>query len=329
MRVKAAASFILAFALAGLASCDKSAKKPDSSDGTAEAFRVAIILPRSIDTDEWTKAGYDGLMLIRKALGAETSYRENVPDADFEKAYEDYAAQGFDFIIGHGGQFIPAAEKAAARFPRTSFAVVALYGGNNTNLGGISMREGEMGYLLGVVAATKTRTKRVAFLGGAQNPSNKEITDSFRRGVLAADPSIRLRVDWVGDFTDSARAEALAREQISAGVDVILVLAGQAGDEVHSLAEKAGVFTLGWISDMSRLAPKAVVTSNVQDVPEMLLRGATLAKLGRWEGKQYRFGMAEGVQGLAPFNGLLSKQEELRIDSARNDILSGKLDTAR
>jgi basic membrane protein A len=58
----------------------------------------------------------------------------------------------------------------------------------------------------------------------------------------------------------------------------------------------------------------------------MLLRAATLAKQGRWEGKQYRFGMAEGVQRLAPFNGLLSAQEEALVETVRKDILSGKID---
>jgi basic membrane protein A len=59
----------------------------------------------------------------------------------------------------------------------------------------------------------------------------------------------------------------------------------------------------------------------------MLLRGATLAKQGRWEGKQYKFGIAEGVQTLAPFYGLVTPEEELRINAVKNDILIGKVDT--
>ncbi|HET7839492.1 MAG TPA: BMP family ABC transporter substrate-binding protein, partial [Rectinemataceae bacterium] len=133
----------------------------------------------------------------------------------------------------------------------------------------------------------------------------------------------------VGNFTDGAKAHDLAASLIQAGADPILVLAGAAGTEVHAQAQKAGARTLGWIEDMSPLAPKAVITSNVQDVPAMLLRAARLAREGRWEGKQYRFGMAEGVQHLAPFHGGLSADQESRIKAVENDLLTGMLDASR
>ena len=59
----------------------------------------------------------------------------------------------------------------------------------------------------------------------------------------------------------------------------------------------------------------------------MLLAGATLAKQGRWEGKQYKFGLAEGVQNLAPFYGLVTAEQESKINQVKNDILTGKIDT--
>ncbi len=294
---------------------------------TSNAFRVAILLPRAVNADGWTKSGYQGLMLIQKELGADVAYSENVPEADFETVFRTYAQEGYDFIIGHGNQFVPAAEKVAAEFPETEFAVFAKYGGNNTNLGALSFREGEMGYLFGVIAALKSQTKHVGYIGGVDNASQQEIIALYKRGLEATDPSVQLTVDFVGDFTNTEKARALAQSQIDAGVDVIFVLAGAAGVPVHAQAEKAGIFTLAWIEDSSYLAPKAVVTSNIQDVPAVLLRAATLAKQGRWEGKQYKFGIAEGAQYLAPFNGLLTPEQEIRVNKVKNDLLAGKIDT--
>jgi len=299
----------------------------ETTPRTNGSFKVAILLPRPKDADGWTRAGYAGLQVIKKELRVDIAYSENVPEADFEKVFRYYATEGYDFIIGHGNQFVPAAEKVAAEFPRTNFAVSGKYGGNNTNLGGLSLREGEVAYLFGAIAAMKTKTKHVACLGGSENMSQQEIKSLFKRGAEATDSTIQVRIDFVGNFTDTARAQQLAQSQIDSGVDVIFVLAGMAGTDVHAQAEQAGIFTLGWIEDLNHLAPKAVLTSNVQDLPVMLLRGATLAKQGRWEGKQYKFGLADGAQYLAPFYGLLSADEEKQINAVKNGILTGEIDT--
>ncbi len=299
---------------------------PPASSG-ANAFRVALILPRSRDADSWTRAGYAGLLLIQKELGAEIAFSENVPEADFEKVFREYADSGYDFIIGHGNQFIPAAEKVAAEYPRIDFAIDGKYGGNNANLGGLSLREGEMAYLFGAIAAIKTKTGHIGYIGGENNAPQQEITNLYQRGALSMKPDIKITIDFVGNFTDAPEAERLAQNQIDSGVDVIFVLAGAAGMGIHARAEQAGIFTLAWIEDLHSLAPRAVLTSNVQDVPQMMLRGATLAKQGRWEGKQYKFGMSDGVEYLAPFYGLLTPDEEFQVNTIKNDLLTGKIDT--
>lgn len=312
----------------GLVGCQlNAAPSSDVAVASPQAFRVAILLPRSRETDGWSRAGYLGLLLIQKELGAEIAYSDNIPEADFERAFREYAEQEYDFIIGHGNQFTPAAEKVSVEYPQIDFAITGKYGGNNVNLGGLSLREGEMGYLFGAIAAIKTKTKHIGYLGGVENASSQEITTLYKRGALATDPSVQVSIRWVGNFTDTVKAEQLAQEQINSGVDVLFVLAGSAGTGVHALAQDAGIFTLAWIEDSNYLAPKAVLTSNVQNVPHMLLAGATLSIQGRWEGKQYKFGLAEGVQTLAPFYGLISAEEENKINLIKNDILTGKIDT--
>lgn len=299
---------------------------PTPSPATSHAFRVALLLPRAVDADGFTRAGYQGLLFIQKELGAEIAYTESVPEADFEKVFRQYATEGYDFIIGHGNQFAPAAEIIAAEFPRTDFAVVGKYGGNNANLGGLSLREGEMAYLFGVIAALKTQTHHIAYLGGVENAPQQEIVALYQRGVLATNPSVQVTVNFVGNFTDTVHAQELAQADITAGADVIFVLAGAAGTGVHAQAEQAGIFTLAWIEDLNYLAPKAVLTSNVEDIAHMLLRGATLAQQGHWEGKLYKFGLAEEVLTLAPFYGLVTPEAEAKINAVKQQLMAGAID---
>ena len=135
----------------------------------AGSFRVAIALPQEVEDLGWSRSGYQGLKLIEKELLAGVAYKDKVdlpPKQDFEKIFTEYAEEGFDFIIGHGGQFEAALIAVAQQFPRQKFALMGTYPGNNRNLGALSVRSGELGYLAGVIAALKTKTKKIAAIGG-------------------------------------------------------------------------------------------------------------------------------------------------------------------
>ncbi len=297
-----------------------------TATGEEKAFKAALLLPRAVDADGWTRAGYKGLLLIEEKLDAEIAYTENIPEADFERVFRQYAQEGFDFIIGHGGQFVPAAEIVAEEFPRTRFAVTTKYGGNNKNLGALSVRSGELGYLSGVVAALKTRTKHIAYIGGQAHAGAKEVVLLFERGAHSIDPTINASTEWVGNWRDEALTIELAQKQIDAGADVLAVNVGMAGLAVHPVAEQAGIYTVGWIEDQYALAPKAVIASMIQDLPVLLVRGAELAHAGRWEGRQYKFGLREGVHRLAPFRDMLTPEQEAQVLAVQNDIIQGKID---
>ncbi|MCP4399114.1 MAG: BMP family ABC transporter substrate-binding protein, partial [bacterium] len=139
-------------------------------------------------------------------------------------------------------------------------------------------------------------------------------------------PDIQVVLEWAGTWTDQQKIEQMAQQQIDSGADVLSVNAGQGGLAIHALAEKIGVFTIGWIEDYYDLAPGAVITSVVMDYPRLIVTGATLAREGRWEGKQYKFGMREEALYLAPFRGMLTPEQEARVQAVQNDIMQGKID---
>lgn len=67
---------LLGCSLLGLAASSRAAGPSDLAT-TKAAFRVSMLLPRSIAADGWTRAGYNGLLLIKKKLGAEVAFAEN------------------------------------------------------------------------------------------------------------------------------------------------------------------------------------------------------------------------------------------------------------
>ncbi len=316
-----------------LAACsitdDQSLITPVAAPG---AFKVAILLPGRIDENSWSRAGYQGLKLIEQQLGAQVVYRSSVLPIDAETLFRHYANADFDFLIGHGAQYLASAEVVAKEFPRVKFAVTGSYAGNNTNLGTLSFRGGEMGYLTGIIAALKTNTNKVGYIGGQPYPATTEGAILFERGIKQTKPSVTPILDWVNSWSDTQKAREIALAQIAAGADVIVVDADEASfGAFQAVQESKGVRLIGLIHNLDRvhqtqkLAPKAFVALVVQQVPSLLLEGATLAQQGRWEGKLYKFGLLEEVQELALFQDSLTPQEAVYVNSSKRDIITGKI----
>lgn len=321
--------FVLAMLTCVVVSCSGVGGEQDRQ--LASNFKVAAILPSEINDSSWGQATYQGLQLIEKQLIAESAYTSGVNNqspAQLENTFRQYAEQGFDFVLGQSGDYIPALEPIAKQFPRTKFAVLDSYPGNNFNLGSLSFRNGELGYLCGTIAALKSKTHKISLIGGVESAAAKEVAILFERGARAIQPDIQVNIRWLGHTPDPAMAKEVAQTQIQAGSDVLLVRAESAGITIHQLAKAHQIYTIGWVEDCYDLAPGTVLTSGIQRVPELLLQGATLVRQGRWEGKQYKFGLREGVQDLAPFRGTLTSAEEATINQIKTDIVTGKIDVS-
>src|SRR4030043_869008 len=105
--------------LAGLvlAACGTPAPPPEEEG----AIKVALVMPGSIADQGYNAAAYAGLMAIEKDLGAEVAYSEMVPLAEYEETFRDFAAEGYDVVIGHGFEFGDPIEIIAPEFPEPSF----------------------------------------------------------------------------------------------------------------------------------------------------------------------------------------------------------------
>ncbi|MBW4495616.1 MAG: BMP family protein [Oscillatoria princeps RMCB-10] len=314
-----------------LVSCTGSHTAPAPPEPVPGAFKVAIILTGKVDDGGWSQSGYEGLKLIQKQLGSQVAFTESadlLPEKAVEPLFRKYAADRFDFVIGHSGQYEAVAEAVAKEFTRTKFAIVGASPGNNKNMGAVGFRSGELGYLMGVVAALKSQTHKVAMIAGMPLPDVETAAKLFERGAKATDPDIQVFIEWVNSWTDTEKVKKIARQKIAAKADVLLALTNQGDAAIFEIAAAAGVRALGWVQDQYNRAPNTILTSGLQNVPVMLLEAAILVRQGRWEGKQYRFGLEEGAQDIAPFRGALNRREEEFVSAVKRDILLGKIDVS-
>lgn len=319
---------VLASLIAGYYSWPVPDKPLVSATPNAAEFKVAMLLPGMVDDGGWNQAGYQGLKHIEKELGAQVAYTENSQETPVKtrQILRQYAEAGFDFIILHGGYDTAPLLEVAEAFPRTKFALMGGFEGNNKNFGALSFRAGEISYLAGVAAALKSKSEKIAYIGGMPIPNLKESSVLFERGARSINPEVEVSIRWLGSWNDKKKAENMAGELIEAGADILLGNADLASLGVIDAAKKAGVYAIGVARDQHERAPGTVLTSMEFYIGKLLVKGALLVQQGRWEGTQYKFGLREQVHRLSPFYGLLTPDEEKIVTTVQNDILTGKID---
>jgi basic membrane protein A len=177
-----------------------------------------------------------------------------------------------------------------------------------------------------VAAALKTKTNKVAYIGGQEFPSTAEEVAAFEQGVKDTNPAVAVSVTWVDSWSDQAKASEIALAQIADGADVLAVDADIAGLAILELAADNEVQVIGWVQDQNPLAPDAVITSVLQRLDAMFLEAAILVKEGRWEGKQYRLGLHEGVVDLSPLYGDWTPEQQDMVKQAKEGIIAGKIE---
>jgi basic membrane protein A and related proteins len=321
------ATITLLFAI----SCNQSTPEIGSSPDTSStsSFKVALLTTGPQDDNSWSQGNYEGLKLIQSQFNAQIDFAGSISKEQSEAAIRQYAEAGYDLVIAASGGYSEAAEKVASEFPRTKFALVTTYPGNNKNLGAVAFRSGEAGYLTGALAAMKTKTNKVGYIVGAAYPVYQEEEALFRRGVAATNSAVQASTVFLETWTDTAKATETAMEMIASGVDVLVINADDAGlAALKAAAQQLGVYVIGWTKDQYELAPNKVITSVLQDIPHLVLNAAVLVQQGRWEGKLYKFGLKEKIYDFAPFRGLLTPQEEAKFQALREAVITGKIDVS-
>ncbi|MEU7877359.1 BMP family lipoprotein [Microbispora bryophytorum] len=174
------------------------------------------------------------------------------------------AEAGYDPIIAVGYSYAPALARIAPRFPRTRFAIVdepTVSGPNITNL----LFASEQGsFLMGAVAAMKSRTGDVGFVGGNRSPLVRKFEVGYVQGVKHVKPRARIRIAYLADphdlsgFDRPDKARKTARRMYRAGADVVYQVAGASGAGVFRAADQAGAWAIGVDYDQAKSADPAV-----------------------------------------------------------------------
>ena len=265
-----------------------------------EPLKVALCVTGAVNDMGWCQSAYDGLKLLEEKYGAEIAYTENIQAADMVAAFTDYAANGYDIVIGHGFQFGDPALEVGAQYPDTKFICVEA-DASADNVASYVMKCEEGGYIEGILAAHMTKSNKIGFIGPIEGASLIKIMNGFEDGAKSVNPDIEVQTAWTGSFTYTALAKEAAQAMIDGGVDFIAHDANECGNGAIAAAQEAGIYATGDSYDQHELAPETVLTSSMYNVPVLIEAAYNDIANGEFKGEVKYLGMAEGVVEMAPY----------------------------
>lgn len=278
---------VVALLLSGCAGVSAPAAAP--AENAPAAFKVGLVHPSPV-TDAWSGQAYAAIERMRDELGAEIANVEVGDPAGYEKAFSDFASQGYTLVIGHGFQYQDAAEKVSPDFPNTYFTTVGGFK-STANYAPIDLVPGYMQalYAMGVMAAQVSETGQAAGFT-LENPATKLPLEGFRQGFESV-PGHTFSMIVLRDGNDVGAGKEAALQAIANGADILIANANLAGDGVlQAVAEQGGdrVFAIGTIGNQNSKAPQNVLASALLNIPQALFAVAKSAKEGTFEGGHVR-----------------------------------------
>ncbi len=310
-------------------------------------IKVGIVFDIGGKNDRsFNAAAWEGVQRAEKDLDIVLRDVEPGNPTSIEPAMRAFAEKNFDLIIGVGFAQGPIMQKVARDYPNIKFAIIdgVIFEEDGKtpkkNVASLVFREHEGSYLVGMIAAEKSKSNILGFVGGMDIPLIHRFATGYEEGAKSVDPDIRVIKNFVG-VTDHAwnnpgKGKELALAQIESGADVIFTAAGNSGLGAFDAVEQAGKypdgaakhFVIGVDSNQNAVKPGFVLTSMVKRVDNAVYDAVKAVKEGKFEGGFQVFGLdKDGVAyALDQYNkGLISEETLQRVEEARKKIISGEI----
>lgn len=231
-----------------LAACSGAAS-PAATDSGDEPIKLAVVLGGLQNDGGFNQLAADAAHKLEDEGEVEVSITESVTAAsDAEATFRQYAAQGYDLILGWGLDFSNSIFKVAEELPDSHFIATGsadILDKATDNVETWSYDSAQQGYLLGWVAG-KTGLSPIGVVDGQLAPFNETTYKALTLGLAEANPdATELEPIFTGSWEDANLANQAAKAQIASGAQLIVTGAEGYTSGVLSAAKDAGIATLG------------------------------------------------------------------------------------
>lgn len=260
------------------------APAPATPPPAAKAFKVAMSTDvGGLNDDSFNAAAWRGLNELKTGGGYEVKAIESQKPENFETNFRTLMDQGNDLIWGIGFMMTDTTNKLAEQNKNQKFAIIDSVV-NQPNVASVVFKEEEGSFLMGIMAAKTTKSKKVGFVGGIESDVITHFEEGFLAGVKAVDPSVKVSSVYANSFTDSVKGKQIAIQMFSDGADVVFHASGGVGQGVIEAAKEQNKFAIGVDSDQNKLAKDNVISSMMKRVDVAVEDVSKAAKEGTFPG---------------------------------------------
>lgn len=278
----------------------------------------------------YNQAHFEGKSALAKLDWAKAVDEENVPETiEVQKTMEsminlDGAQVLFPTSFGY---FDPHILAMAKRYPKITFLHC---GGlwdeskHPKNVGSYFGYIDEPVYVSGVVAGHMSKSKKLGFIAAMPIPQVLRNINSFALGARSVDPSITVTVVFTGGWSNPVKEAEAANSLIDQGADVLTCHVDSPKVVVES-AEKRGVFSCGYHTNTSVLAPKGFLTGAEWNWSAVYTGYAEMIRDGKPIPNLIRGGLKEGIVKVSPYGSIVSPAAREAADAAIKQFMDGSM----
>lgn len=239
----------------------------NNMNSSQKGLKIAVVSsPNGVDDGNFNEDIYNGIVdFIKKCPVSEVTPIRDISGkasaavdtvADIAKEYDVIVCCGFQFS-GIG--------TIAGNYPQKDFILVDCYPTDKDgeeiecdNVYAMKFKDQESGFFAGMAAAFESKTKKVSVVTGIPFPSNVNYQYGFESGVNYANEKYHTGVEivelnhyggtdtrgisvggnYIGSFDDVGKGNAIGKELLDKGCDVIFVAAGEAGKGVFKAVKE-------------------------------------------------------------------------------------------
>ena len=322
---------VVTLAVAGTGSA-----KTDAAGATAqEPLKVALITDvGGLDDKSFNFLANKGLNDAKKRLGVQGRVYISKSGSDYIPnliaAARQYQA---DLVIGVGFLMADQIAAVAKRYPKTKFAIIdypwVALKGKPANVRGLIFAEEEAGYLVGVAAATVSKSGVIGSVGGQKIPPVDAYIAGYRQGAKATKKGITTLNGYSQEFVAQDKCKEIALNQIARRADVLFQVAGQCGLGALSAAKDKGKWGLGVDAEQGYIGTH-VLTSAIKRVDLAVSQTAALVKSNTFKGgTDTVFNVKNKGVGYGKISSKAPTTLKAKLDRVAAQIAAGKIKIGR
>ena len=256
----------------------------------------------------------------------EVNYLESKTDADYQTNINTFIDEEYDLIITVGYMLADATREAAIDNPDVKFAIVDdATNADLENVACLTFAQEQCSYLVGLVAGSMTQSKTIGYVQGMVSDTMNLFGVGFISGVLETCPDATILQQNANSFTDIAGGNAIAKDMITKGADVIYQAAGGTGIGVMNACAEAEIWGIGVDADQAAVLNNDwIVCSALKDTGADCVAIAKDVKAGNFEGGVHHYTLADGAIGIATTGDHIPADVLEKVEAAKAAVIAGE-----